>query len=180
MRRFLEALGIPADTSDQGQRPETPPPLRPAQRREPPKRSPQPERSEPSTSSFPTRQPSRPNVPPIPQYKSGTPAPPVKPPPLVQTVAAAIPALHTRTLEPHEREAKEGFQTITDKAPDPSQGAVLVRKEPEPKPRAAGSEIWREALRSPHALRSAIILQEILGPPRSLQSAKWTHNFPSF
>jgi hypothetical protein len=49
----------------------------------------------------------------------------------------------------------------------------------EDKSRPKRNELWRAALASPEALRSAFILKEILGPPRSLQSSGGAHSFPS-
>ena len=47
----------------------------------------------------------------------------------------------------------------------------------------SGSAVFRRELymlvRSPQALRSALLLREILGPPRGLQTAIKAHSFPA-
>ncbi len=165
VRRFLEALGIPAD-SEEAKRATTPPPIRRQQRREPPARPEQP-KPKSTTSGFPRRQ--APPPPPIPTRAE-------EPPPLVQTTTEIVPAVHVRTLEVKKADLPETFQTITS-------AVTIVPVEAAAVPTGGGTrpegELWREALRSPQALRSAIILQEILGPPRSLQTDKIPHSFPS-
>jgi hypothetical protein len=44
--------------------------------------------------------------------------------------------------------------------------------------RRADRDLWRVALRSPDALRSAFILKEVLGAPRGLQSGAGAPSFP--
>lgn len=165
MRRFMEALGIPMD-SEEAKRASTPPPIRRQQRKEPPART-EPPKPKPTTSGFPRRQ--APPPPPLP-------TPTQEPPPLVQTVHEGVPAIHVRTLEVKRADVPETFQTITS-------AVTVVPADAAAAAGGAGArsdgELWREALRSPQALRSAIILQEILGPPRSLQTGKIPHSFPS-
>jgi len=162
MRRFLEALGIPADGVEESRR-QTPPPLRPAQRREP---SVKPVPPIVVTSSPPRR------VPPVTHRPAPAPAAPkVEPPSQLQppTLEVQLPALQTP-------EAPE-FQTATSQIsaiPGESAHAHAATGQSEPSSR----ELWREALRSPEGLRSAFILREILGTPRGLQSNGITPSFP--
>lgn len=154
MRRFLEALGIPAEGAEE-RRP-TPPPLRPAQRREPSVKS-----APPITASSP---PPR-RVPPVSQRPAPAPAPQVELP----KVEVQLPAL--RTPETPE------FQTATSQIsaiPRESAHAHAATGQHE----TSSRELWREALQSPEGLRSAFILREILGPPRGLQSNGITPSFP--
>ena len=75
---------------------------------------------------------------------------PAKPPPAKRVVAA--PPIPAEANEPGAWIAQE--QVPTD----------------QPAPRATVETLWKQNLRSPDSLRTAIILREIFGPPRSLQS----------
>lgn len=172
MRRFLEALGIPSEPSDV-KREATPPPIRSKQKSEPRDK---PVSRAPSESSRPKQQRPQEKMPPLPQHSPATPSRPLEPPPLVRPARVPVPALHVRTLEPHERELPDEFQTMHSMAPARPPETAIIRGGAEFQREDTGSELWKEALRSPEALRSAVILQEILGPPRSLQSDKFPHS----
>jgi len=75
---------------------------------------------------------------------------PTKPPPSKRVVAP--PPIPAEANEPGAWIAQE--QALTD----------------QPAPRATVETLWKQNLRSPDSLRTAIILREIFGPPRSLQS----------
>jgi hypothetical protein len=47
----------------------------------------------------------------------------------------------------------------------------IARTDDQPSVRASADTIWKQALRSPNAARTAIILREIFGPPRGVQSS---------
>jgi hypothetical protein len=49
----------------------------------------------------------------------------------------------------------------------------IARTDDQPSVRASADTIWKQALRSPNAARTAIILREILGPPRGVQSSNF-------
>src|SRR5438067_12578722 len=46
----------------------------------------------------------------------------------------------------------------------------IARTDDQPSVRASADTVWKQALRSPDAARTAIILREIFGPPRGVQS----------
>ena len=49
----------------------------------------------------------------------------------------------------------------------------IARTDDQPSVRASADAIWKQALRSPDAARTAIILREIFGPPRGVQSSNF-------
>src|SRR5437764_10549431 len=49
----------------------------------------------------------------------------------------------------------------------------IARTDDQPSVRASTDTIWKQALRSPTAARTAIILREIFGPPRGVQSSNF-------
>jgi hypothetical protein len=50
---------------------------------------------------------------------------------------------------------------------------VSARADDQPSVRASADTIWKQTLRSPDAVRAAIILREIFGPPRGVQSSNF-------
>jgi hypothetical protein len=48
-----------------------------------------------------------------------------------------------------------------------------ARTDDQPSVRASADTVWKQALRSPNAARTAIILREIFGPPRGVQSSNF-------
>jgi hypothetical protein len=50
---------------------------------------------------------------------------------------------------------------------------IAVARTADQPSRASADTIWKQALRSPNAARTAIILREILGPPRGVQSSNF-------
>ena len=55
----------------------------------------------------------------------------------------------------------------------PATKMVSVRTDDQASVRASADTIWKQALRSPNAARTAIILREIFGPPRGVQSSNF-------
>lgn len=177
MRRFMEALGIPPDTAAP-QRGPNPTPLRPAEPRPAPKRR---------------------QVPPIPPFVGQEPwntprkrkVPPPMPPavPYEERTLSTAPAPTTPAgrieLPPLETTEVEQFRTLSSGVSAiPPSISPLTSEEAEAKSaddvrRKEDRDLWRAALRSPDALRSAFILREILGPPRGLQSFGTPPSFPS-
>jgi hypothetical protein len=49
----------------------------------------------------------------------------------------------------------------------------IARTDDQPSVRASADTIWKQALLSPNAARTAIILREIFGPPRGVQSSNF-------
>ncbi len=145
MRKFLDALGIPSD-------------------------APQPERPAPPIAAPPQPRPvfHRP--------KRSVPAPPPLPPRRVYESLdeAEAPTQSAATIEAGHLVTREvmDFDTVSSHASAIPLG--LARTEPvaetvsEPKASALSLSV-HAALRSPAELRSALLLREILGPPRGLQ-----------
>ena len=50
---------------------------------------------------------------------------------------------------------------------------TIARTDDQPSVRASADTVWKQALRSPDAARTAIILREIFGPPRGVQSSNF-------
>ena len=50
---------------------------------------------------------------------------------------------------------------------------AIARTDDQPSVRASADSVWKQALRSPDAARTAIILREIFGPPRGVQSSNF-------
>ena len=50
---------------------------------------------------------------------------------------------------------------------------AIARTDDQPSVRVSADTIWKQALRSPNAARTAIILREIFGPPRGVQSSNF-------
>ena len=50
---------------------------------------------------------------------------------------------------------------------------AIARADDQPSVRASADAIWKRTLRSPDAVRTAIVLREIFGPPRGVQSSNF-------
>ena len=50
---------------------------------------------------------------------------------------------------------------------------AIARTDDQPSVRASADAIWKRTLRSPEAVRTAIVLREIFGPPRGVQSSNF-------
>ncbi len=143
MRKFLEALGVPAETAPAPTRPipRQPPPLPPA----PPKRVARPARARPAAEA----------PPPVMRERSLDEDPkPTLPVEQIHIADLVVPTFAE-------------FATVSS-----SIGAIPMER-PAAVAAAAGptaAELVRQNLRSPEQLRSAFLLREILGPPRSLQT----------
>ncbi len=171
MRKFLEALGVPAD-----QRP--PPPI---QRRVTPSAPPtlpniQPRGPVVAEPVFPSytkkRKASRksvpPTLPPRPAY--------AEPPPVVETAAEKF---HFRELQtnlvPEFQTESSHVTAIPFEASHADMRDAYKTVSELPLERPAGN--IRELLQSRGSLRNAVLLREILGPPRGLPSSG---TFPTF
>jgi hypothetical protein len=163
MRRFLEALGVPPESHA------------------PPKRAPAPRPATPP----PLKEPKHYPVPPIvsrPDFRRTPKAVPVPPPlqpqsldeqdaPVLPVEQIHIPELRTPELITHPE--AEAFHETRSAPLAPSSGPTVDRASSVLSP-----EQLRQLVRSPAELRAAIILREILGPPRSLQSSGPLLNLP--
>lgn len=148
IREFLEALGQPADTA--------PPPKV------------QPRTQVPSRPLAPVQPPASMRPFTKPRFRAwkeqikdvlSTPSPPK----IKRVVGSSGPA---QTNEPGEWMAEEHDEKIV---PVTTTMATPMATEP-PVRRAPVETLWKQNLRSPDSLRTAIILREIFGPPRGLQS----------
>ena len=145
IREFLEALGQPAGT--------TPPPkIQPRTQVQPRPLAP----VQPPPSMRPFRKP---------EFRTWKEqlkeiVAPAKPAPseLKRVVVPSIPEEN----EPGSWIAQEQAQT----APAPTKMAAPTDQ---PVARATAEALWKQILRSPDSLRTAVILREIFGPPRGLQ-----------
>jgi hypothetical protein len=163
LRRYLEALGLPSGQQTQPPRPAAPAPPRPL---------PQPAQPRPYVQPAP-RQVQQPR----------TPAPRIYPP--IRPVSRPVPVVR----EPESRESMDpgrleesatAIENIgaeldkmsrdvrtmssTDQAPAASPGAANALFT------ATQARTMIEIFRTPETLRTALLAQEILGPPRGLQS----------
>jgi hypothetical protein len=144
VREFLEALGQPAGTAPPSKvQPRTQIPPRPLAPVQPPT----------STRPFRTWKEQMKEIVVLQQ--------PAKPAPVV--VPPAVPA---EANEPGAWIAQEQAQAT----PARTKMAVPIPTD-QPAARAAAAEtLWKQILRSPDSVRTAVILREIFGPPRGLQS----------
>lgn len=160
VRRFMDALGIPES--------ELPP--RPIEtRREPPPLAPQP-RPAPLPPRRAESAPRWPAQPPA-QAPAHAPVPrPAAPPAVAAAVAVATGALPVTKVEvglseignvAAAKQAAEAYLIAPLRAQTPSSTGEL-----------------RDLLRKPESVRTAILLREILGPPKGLQPRIEAHSFP--
>src|SRR6266446_3753285 len=90
----------------------------------------------------------------------------IAPPELKRVVVPPIVAAAGEN-EPDAWIAPEQAQTGT------STKIAIVRTDDQPSVRPSADTIWKQALRTPNAARTAIILREIFGPPRGVQSSNF-------
>ncbi|MDQ3622557.1 MAG: hypothetical protein M3463_08725 [Verrucomicrobiota bacterium] len=156
VRKLMEALGLPSDQPPPQSPPRparsAPPPLPP--RRERPERTPAPRRVE-RRAPGPVARPAEPSPATLRETVPRVPEPP------------QLPALHVDALP----EIHTLASTISASGPGASSGpesdayALSAQRQQQPILRAAS---LREGLRSPADVRRAILLREILGPPKGL------------
>jgi hypothetical protein len=84
-------------------------------------------------------------------------------PPEIKRVVVP-PVLPAEASEPGAWLAQEEAQTIA---------ATKTRPDDRASVRVSADTIWRQTLRSPNAARTAIVLREIFGPPRGVQSSSF-------
>jgi len=164
-RRFMEAIGLPPDSSPPTPvRPRTslnPPPLMPVNF--PPGQIVTPGRLKrvPTTSAPPARQGS-----PQPAIRRVAPVAPGQDPAKVAAAAAQAAVVAAATAQ-----AGQAAQAAAAQAYSASRAsAVKAPVAPAVVPSSAASGLM-ERLRDPASIRQAIILREILGPPKALQSS---------
>ncbi len=158
VRRFMDALGIPES--------ELPP--RPIEtRQEPP---PVPSRPRPAPLP-PRRAETAPRWPAPAQPPAQSPAPhPIPPPAVAAAIAVATGAVPVTKVE-------VGLSEIGNvAAAKQAAEAYLIAPARAQTPLASGG--LHDLLRKPESVRTAILLREILGPPKGLQARIEAHSFP--
>ncbi|HEX8679861.1 MAG TPA: hypothetical protein VF683_07870 [Chthoniobacterales bacterium] len=162
IRRFMEALGVPTTAAP----PKAPP------REVQPKKPREPKRKVLPVDPFPvprTRLPERPSPAPPPPVVVLPPPRPIAPPPTFPPAPTVINAPVVTTAQrtaPEFEVADVSYQpedpSVTGSAAAP---AAVVRQDV-----VAGERAWAARLATPESLRDAIVLREIFGAPRSMQS----------
>src|SRR5205823_3123028 len=94
---------------------------------------------------------------------------------LQQPTKIAPPQIKCVVVPPVPAEAKEPGAWI---APEQAQTVAatkmtIARADDQPSVRASADAIWKRTLRSPDSVRTAIVLREIFGPPRGVQSSNF-------
>jgi len=167
MRRFMEALGLPQSS--------VPPPVRKPVVRPPPRPA------EPVSKPLPTPRPSSRNVgypispsaparrPKIaPPLETGGPLPTL---PKTASVGETAPSMEVTSIPQMTFAAPE--QAVQSSAAEVSAAAKSSARPSLQKQQTTGTQAaLREQLRDPASLRKAILLREILGAPKGLQSAQ--------
>ena len=95
---------------------------------------------------------------------------------LQQPAKAAPPEIRRIVVPPPvPAEANEPGAWIEQAQAQTAGGTKMAsaRTDDQPSVRASADTIWKQALRSPNAARTAIILREIFGPPRGVQSSNF-------
>ena len=82
------------------------------------------------------------------------------------------PAVPAEANEPDAWIAQEEAQTGAATA------IAIARTEDQSSVRASADAIWKRTLRSPDGVRTAIVLREIFGPPRGVQSSNFVFETP--
>ena len=162
MRRFMEALGLP---------PESAPPSTPVRKPAAQPRRPQPP-AEPAKAA-PTSRPVRPHI--APPLETGGPLPEI---PKTASVSETAPGSEVTSIPRMVFVESEQLNT-RPRAREGSQPPERRPAAPASKQRQAAGVpgALRDQLRTPAALRNAILLREILGAPKGLQSTQTSSNF---
>ena len=98
---------------------------------------------------------------------------------LQQPTKAAPPEIRRIVVPPPvPAEANEPGTWIEQAQTAAATKIAIARTDDQPSVRASADTIWKQALRSPNAARTAIILREIFGPPRGVQSSNFVFETP--
>ena len=175
MRRFMEALGLPSDAVPPPAR--KPPVNQPIQQTAPPVSRPLPTPRPsprqlgrplgPGTRPLPSSAPAhRPDI--APPLETGGPLPTM---PKVASVGETAPSMEVTSI-PQMRfaEPEQAVQSAAAAVSAVDKGASRSTVQVQPASRMQAALM--EELRGPDALRKAILLREILGAPKGLQSAQ--------
>ncbi len=176
MRKFMEALGLPPESARPISRREAPMTLRPAPDRQAHERPTQMRPVPPIVARpvFPGPISTRP--PRLPAAHIGMPKPP-RPRSLDEADAPTLPVsqIHLAPLQTPDVPEFETLSSVVTAIPFES---AAEDADAPPAALSPAAEA-RALLRSPGSMRSAVVLREILGPPRGLQSGFGTPTFPS-
>jgi hypothetical protein len=172
MRKFMEALGLPPDAA------------RPIPAHEAPTLRPAAEKPAPA------RQPELRPVPPIitqPTFPRRGANRPLKPPPIpapaqersldeAEAPTKPVEQIHLGPLQTAELPTFQTASSVVSAIPFES---LAMENAGHVVPESSVAAEARALVRSPRAIRSAVLLREILGPPRGLQTGTGTHTFPA-
>src|SRR5436189_599169 len=94
---------------------------------------------------------------------------------LQQPTKIAPPQIKRVVVPPVPAEAKEPGAWIAQEEAQTGAATKLAiaRADDQPSVRASADAVWKRTLRSPDAVRTAIVLREIFGPPRGVQSSNF-------
>ena len=94
---------------------------------------------------------------------------------LQQPTKIAPPEIKPVVVPPVPAEAKEPGAWIAQEEAQTGAATKLAiaRADDQPSVRESADAIWKRTLRSPEAVRTAIVLREIFGPPRGVQSSNF-------
>ena len=94
---------------------------------------------------------------------------------VLQQPAKAAPSESRRIVvsPPVPAEANEPGTWIEQAQTPAGTKMSIAQTDDQPSVRASADTVWKQALRSPDAARTAIILREIFGPPRGVQSSNF-------
>ena len=93
---------------------------------------------------------------------------------LQQPAKAAPPEIRRIAVPPPvPAEANEPGTWIEQAQTAAGTKTAIARTDDQPSVRASADTVWKQALRSPDAARTGIILREIFGPPRGVQSSNF-------
>jgi len=92
---------------------------------------------------------------------------------LQQPAKVAPPEIRRIVPPPVPAEANEPGTWIEQAQTAAGTKMSIARTDDQPSVRASADSVWKQALRSPDAARTAIILREIFGPPRGVQSSNF-------
>jgi hypothetical protein len=91
--------------------------------------------------------------------------PKIAPPQIKRVVVPSV--VPAEANEPGTWIAQDQAQT------DAATKMAIARTDDQPSVRASADTIWKRTLRSPDTVRTAIVLREIFGPPRGVQSSSF-------
>jgi hypothetical protein len=92
---------------------------------------------------------------------------------VLQQPAKIVPPEIKRVVVPAEANEPDAWIAPEQAQTGTATKMAVARTDDQPSVRASADTIWKQALRSPNAARTAIILREIFGPPRGVQSSNF-------